>query len=255
MKIGSPDGAGFSPIFDAISRVREKYPADQKRLDSISRRIAYLCFLREEIGYMNKKYDYEEIPIIFEFYVNKVEIFTTQLVDLLMILADYWFHRPGSTIVPGPKPERFEDLFDCFTPLEQGGYQFFNSINIMLELSAAISARHQYVHDIGPDISLSNDGGYIEFEMPVEHRYGKFEQYMRNDLYLLLTKKPPSGGTAVIIDPRFPEFEFELRRAKAGSFDSKGSSVWYKGKASQYVKMLDSVLWMICRATFRAILE
>lgn len=58
-----PAGADFSPIFDAISKVQKKYPAEQERLESISRRLAYLCFLRDEIGYMHKKYDYEEIPI------------------------------------------------------------------------------------------------------------------------------------------------------------------------------------------------
>ena len=250
-----PAGADFSPIFDAISKVQKKYPAEQERLESISRRLAYLCFLRDEIGYMHKKYDYEEIPIIFEFCINKVEVLTTLLVDLLMILAGFWCDRPGSTITPGPKPERFEDLFACLTPLRHGGYPFFKSINIMLELSAAISARHQYVHGIGPTISLTNDGGVIEYEIPVKQRYGEFERYMQIDLYNSLGKLPPAGGTIVTKDLRFPEFDFEIRRAKKGQFDYGRSGVRYKAKVSQYVKMLVSVLWMISRAVFTAILD
>lgn len=250
-----PVGAGFSPIFDAISRAQKKYPAEQERLESISRRLAYLCFLENEIDYMHKKYDYEEIPIIFEFCTNKVEVFTTLLVNLLMILAGLWCDRPGPTITPGPKPERFEHLFACFAPLQHGGYRFFKSINIMLELSAAISVRHKYVHSIGPTISLTNDGGVIEYEIPFKQRYGEFERYMQFDLYKSLGKLPPAGGTIVTKDPRFPEFDFEIRRARKGQFDYEGSGVRYKAKVSQYVKMLASVLWMISRAVFTAILE
>jgi hypothetical protein len=250
-----PIGAGYSPIFDGISKVQKKYPDEKERLESISRRLAYLSFLRHEIEYMNKKYDYEEIPIIFEFYTNKVEVFTTLLVDLLMVLAGLWCDRPGSKIKPGPKPYHFEDLFDCFFPLQHGGYQFFKSINIMLELSAAISVRHNYVHDIGPTISLTNDGGVIEFDIPVKQRYGDFERYMQIELYNSLKKLPPAPGKIIVKDPRFPEFEFEIRRARKGQFDYEGSGVRYKAKVSQYVKMLDSVLWMISRATITAILE
>jgi hypothetical protein len=253
LKSEHPAGAGFSPIFNAISKVKQKYPAELIRLESISRRLAYLCLLEDEIEYMNKKYDYEEIPIIFEFNINKIEVFTTLLVELLMILAELWCDRPGTKITPGPRPKGFEDIFDCFTPLEQGGYQFFRSINIMLQLSAAISARHQYVHRIGPSIKLSN--GVIEFDIPVKERFGEFELYMEIDLYDRLEKLPPSDEKTIAKDSRFPEFDFEIRRSKKGKFDYYGSDVRYRGTVPQYVKMLERVLWMISRAVFTAILE
>jgi hypothetical protein len=250
-----PTGADFTPIFDAIFKIHKKYPAEQERLESLSRRLGYLCFVRDEIGYMNKKYDYEEIPIIFEFCTNKVEVFTTLLVDLLMVLAELWCDRPGSTITPGPRPTRFENLFACFFPLQQGEYQFFKSINIMLQLSAAISARHKYVHGIGPAISLTNDGGVIDFEIPVKNRYGEFERYMKIDLFNSLKKKSPAGGMIVIKDSRFPDFDFELKLTKKSKFDYRRSNVRYSAKVSQYVKMLERVLWMISRAVSTAILE
>jgi len=121
IKGAHPAGAGFSPIFDLIEKIQDRYPDEQERLRLISRRIAYLCFLREELKYMNKRYDYEEIPIIFEFYTNKVEVYTTLLVDLLMVIAELWCDYPNSKPEPGPRPIHFEELFDCFTPLEQGG--------------------------------------------------------------------------------------------------------------------------------------
>ena len=250
-----PAGAGFTPIFDAISKVRKKYPAEQDRLESISRRLAYLCFVRDEIGFMNKKYDYEDIPIIFEFYTNKAEVFTTLLVDLLMVLAELWCDRPGSRIIPGPRPKRFSNIFDCFTPLEYGDYRLFRSINIILRLSAAISARHKYVHGIGPRISLTNDGGIIEYEIQVKERYGEFERYMQIDLYDSLEKQPPAGQSIDMNDSRFPEFEFKLKRSKKGKFDYGKSGVIYKASVPQYVKMLERVLWDIIRAVFTAILE
>lgn len=255
LKIGHPTGAGFSPIFDGISKVQKIHPAEQERLESISRRLAYLCFLRNEIDYMNEKYDYEEIPIIFEFYTNKIESFTTLLVDILIILGELWCDRPGSKIVPGPRPTRFQDIFECFSPLPYGGYRIFRSINIMLELSAAISARHKYVHGIGPSISLTNDGGVIEYEIPVKQRYGEFEKYMQIELYNRLERTPPADGLIAIKDSRFPEFEFELRRTKGGRFDYQGSVVKYKGEVSQYMKMLESLLGLLARGVFLAILE
>ena len=76
---------------------------------------------------------------------------------------------------------------------------------MMLELSTAVSARHKYVHHIGPTISLTNDGGTIEFEIPVWDRYDSknFEHYMQH-LYNSLKKKPPAGSTIKIKNPGFP---------------------------------------------------
>ncbi|MFW9967982.1 MAG: hypothetical protein ACFFEA_12585 [Candidatus Thorarchaeota archaeon] len=255
LKIGSPEGAGFSPIFDGLSKILEKYPAEHARLESISRRIAYLCYLRNEITYMNEKYDYEEMPIIFEFYTNKVETFTILLVDLLIILGQLWCDRPGSKAKPGPRPTQFKDVFECFKPLPYGGFSIFESINIMLELSAAISARHNYVHGIGPSISLSNEGGVIEFEIPVRQRYGKFKEYMKTELYACLEKPPPADRWITRKDSRFPEFEFVLRRARSGRFDYRRSVVRYKGEVPQYIELLDRLLGLLGRGVTLAIIQ
>ena len=123
----------------------------------------------------------------------------------------------------------------------------------MLKLSAAISARHKYVHGIGPIISQTNDGGFIRYDIPVKERYGEFEQYMQIDLYNSMQKLPPANESIVTVDPRFPEFE--IRRTNKGEFHYGGSYVRYRANVSQYVKMLESVLWMISRAVFTAILE
>ena len=256
LKIEHPADEGFVSIFDGLAKVKKKYPAEQEHLESISRRLAYLSFLKCEMEYMNKRYDYEEIPIIFEFYENKVEVFTILLVDLLMVLAGLWCDQPGSTIKPGPKPYHFENLFDCLIPLQYGGHQLLDSINMMLELSAAVSARHQFVHYIGPKISLTNDGGNIEFEIPHKDRYdhNNFERYMQH-LYNSLEKKLPADSTIIIKDPRFPEFDFELRRARGGKFHYGGSIVRYSAKVSQYVRMLDRVLGLIADSIIRAILN
>jgi hypothetical protein len=148
-----------------------------------------------------------------------------------------------------------EDLFACFNPLQQDGNHFFNSINIMLELSAAICACHKYVHQIGPTINLTNDGGIIEFQILVAERFGEFERYMQNDTYRPLEKKPPAGGTVIAEDPRFSDFDFKIKRSRNGSFDYRQSIVRYKASVSQYVKMLEGVLWMISQSVFTAILE
>ena len=255
LKGAHPAGAGFSPIFDLIEKIQEKFPDEQVRLGSISRRIAYLCFLREELKYMNKRYDYEEIPIIFEFYTNKVEVYTTLLVDLLMVIAELWCDYPDSKPEPGPRPEYFGELFDCFTPLEQSGFKLFESINMMLELSAAIAVRHIYVHDIGPEINLTNEGGVITYEIPHKQRYGEFEQYLQFELYDRLEKPPPSNQTIDVYDPRFPEFEYCLKRGKQGQFDYQNSKVRYNGEVQQYIEMLDRILGMIANAVFRSILK
>lgn len=254
LKGSDPIGGGFSPIFDAVAKVKKKYPPEKKRLGSISRRIAYLSFLRDEMEYMNKRYDYEEIPIIFEFYTNKVEVYTTLLVDLLLIIGQLWCDKPGSKIRPGPRPERFEKLFDCFNPLDQDKSIFFDSINFMLHLSAAIAVRHIYVHDIGPRIILTNGGGIIEFEIHPKQRYGEFERYMAY-LYNRLEKKPPAGGTESVKDMRFPEFEFVIRGARKGGSNFEGSIVSFKAPVSQYVSMLEGVLGMIIKAVLSAILN
>ncbi|TFH06664.1 MAG: hypothetical protein E4H14_10340 [Candidatus Thorarchaeota archaeon] len=254
LKGAHPTGAGFSPIFDLIEKIKEKYPDEQKRLRSIERRLAYLCFLRDELKYMNKRYDYEEIPITFEFYSNKVEVYATLLVDLLMVIAELWCDYPDSKPEPGPRPRHFEELFDCFTPLEKGGYKVVNSINIMLELSAAISARHIYVHNIGPEITLTNEGGVITYEIPEKQRYGEFERYMQIELYDSLEKLPPSNQDIDVYDPRFPEFLYKIRRAKQGRFDYRGSRVRYNGEVPQFINMLDRLLGMIGRAVFISIL-
>ncbi|MHA1950946.1 MAG: hypothetical protein ACXAAO_11515 [Candidatus Thorarchaeota archaeon] len=254
LKIGYPNGGGFSPIFDAISRVKEKYPAEEERLESISRRLAFLCFLKREMEYMNKRYDYEEIPIIFEFYSNKLEVFTTLLVDLLLILGIFLYDQPGHSFRPDRKPERFADVLDCFEPLEKAGHSFFNSLNVMLELSAAVSTRHNYVHDIGPKVSLTNDGGAIEFEIPKDHRIGEFQRYMQ-DMPRFFGFSLPTGEITEFRDPRFPAFEYSLRRGRKGTFDYDGSTVGYKSSVPQYVDMLERLLAIICQAVFATVLS
>ena len=253
LKIGHPTGGGFSQVYHRISRILEKYPAEQDRINSISRRLAYLAFLSDEIKYMNEKYDYEEIPIIFEFYTNKVEVFTTLLVGLLIIIGELWYDIPDSEVAPGLRPSRFQDIFGCFATLPIGDHQISSSINYMLELSAAISARHSYVHGIGPSISLSNDGGVIEYEIPSTERYGEFEKYMQHDLYDRLEKPPPANESITVRDSRFPEFE--LKRARGGRFHYKDSIVRYRGEVLGYIKMLERLLGLIVSRITLAILR
>ncbi|TET09539.1 MAG: hypothetical protein E3J86_07825 [Candidatus Thorarchaeota archaeon] len=122
-------------------------------------------------------------------------------------------------------------------------------------MSAAISARHKYVHGIGPTITQGNGEGIIEYDIPIKQRFGEFEQYMRIDLYNSLQKLPPANQSIVTVDPRFPEFEFEIRRTKKGQFDYRQSGVRYRADITQYVKMLMRVLWDVSKAVFTAILE
>ena len=254
LRPGHPTGGGFSPIFNAIELAQEKFSLERERLDSISRRIAYLCFLKREMEYMNKRYDYEEIPLIFEFYSTKVEVYTTMLVDLLLILGQLWFDQPDVELKPDKSPQRFEEILDCYSHLEKGGYSFFNSLNIMLELSAAVSARHNYVHDIGPRIELTNQGGIIEYPIPKEHRFGEFQRYIE-DMPRFFRLQLPAGKTTDFQDPRFPNFQYKLKRGRRGTFDYDGSTVDYKSSVPQFLEMLEHLLAIICQAVFTTILK
>ncbi len=126
---------------------------------------------------------------------------------------------------------------------------------MMLELSAAITVRHIYVHDISPEISLTNEGGVITYEIPQNQRNGEFERYMQFQLYDDLEKPPLSNQTLDVYDPRFPAFEYNLRRTKQGKFDYQNSKVKYNGEVQQYIEMLDRILGMIANAVFRSILK
>lgn len=55
-------------------------------------------------------------------------------------------------------------------------------------------------------------------------------RYMQVYLYHSLSKLPPADGTIVVQNPRFPEFQFEIRRAKKGQFGFRGSGVRYAAK-------------------------
>lgn len=241
-------GTNFRPIYYLISQLKNLFPDEGSRLNTIYRRMIYLEILEKEFIYIKKKYDLNTIPILLEWITNKFETFTTLLVELSIIIIE--FYHDVKHGLKARKRVRFENLINCIKDVDE----LFNSINFTFEGFLAVTLRNNMVHSSGYELVRENNDIFIFVtEEPIEKqiKFGVLEDYVKEIVSKYSGKRIPNS-IEPIIDQRFPYITFYLKISKKGTVDYPKTKVSFKLKLEEYLELMSGFLFLLSRELFNA---
>jgi len=252
-KIESENGAGFSPVLFLISKARSLIPSETARLHTIERRIAQLETLVEELGYWRERYDWDELSLVYDVYLDKFETYCTRAVELAQLMAQLYYDV-SSSANKQKRPQRFINFIDAMAPLGDESPIEFQSINFSLYMSAAIQVRNMVTHNLELGVEREGQDAILEIVIRRESRLGIFNDYLK-EIFSLYEGPKKSSGRLRLIDPRFREFLFDLRVSKNARLDTDASKVRFKATVNAFVKILEGELFRVSLVLFRRIVR
>ena len=252
-KLESENGTGFSPVLFLIGKTKVLVPSETTRLLTIERRIAQLETLVEELDYWRERYDWDELSLVYDVYLDKFETYCTRAVELAQLMAQLYYELSGSANQQ-KRPRRFVDFIDAMAPLGDEFPIEFQSINFSLYMSAAIQVRHMVTHNLKLGIGRGVQDAILDIDIRRESRLGIFNDYLK-EVFSLYEGPKKSDGRLLLIDPRFREFLFDLRVSKNARLDTDASRVRFKVTVKAFVKTLEGELFRVSLVLFRRILE
>lgn len=184
------DGGWFTPIFHKIQTIKNKFPDDEKILDIISRKTAYLNTSQMEMEYIYKRYNWSEKPEFKEVFLAKFENFTTSLVELIITCINlYEKLKLSRTTYEVNKFESIVDfLINCVKGLPNAG----SRINYLSNyLSVYIFIRNSLVHNLDQLEYIDNEQSPLLKinSISFNYRCDKFNDYITNEFETKYTGK------------------------------------------------------------------
>jgi hypothetical protein len=245
----SETGVHFTPIYHLIDQLKKTFPEEKLRLNAIYRRMVYLEILEKEFIYLKKKYNFDTIPILIEWTTNKFETFTTLLVELSIIIIEFYYDKH-----PNLKLEervRFEDLINYIKDIDQ----LFSSINFTVEGFLAVTLRNNMVHSSGYELVREGEDIFVLVnEKPIEIRFGILEDYMK-DLAFRYSGKIVPNTVQKAIDPRFPYVMHHLKISKSGTIDYPKTKISFRLELEEYLKLMTGFLFRLSRELFNDLIK
>lgn len=249
----SETGSHFAPIYYLIKQLKKTFPEDESRLNTIYRRMVYLELLNNEFIYLKKKYDFDTIPILLEWTTNKFETFTTLLVELSLIIIEFYCDKRPCYPKFGERGAMFCDLINYIKNVKQ----LFSSIDFTVEGFLAVTLRNNMVHSSGYKlVREGNDIFIIVMEESIEKRlkFGILEDYAK-DIALRYSDKTDPNTVQEMIDPRFPYMIHHLKISKSGTVDYGKTKISFKLEIEEYLKLMGNFLFLISRELFSDLIK
>lgn len=244
----SKTGSHFAPIYHLIKQLKKTFPEDESRLNTIYRRMVYLELLENELIYLKKKYDFDTIPILLEWTTNKFETFTTLLVELSLIIIEFYYYKHPNLSKFGEREAIFKDLINYIKDVKQ----LFRSIDFTVEGFLAVTLRNNMVHSSGYELVKDGDGIFIiVMEESIEKRleFGILKKYVEGIALRYSGKKNPNTIQEVI-DSRFPYMMYHLKISKSGTVDTSKTKISFKLELEEYLKLMENFLFFISHELF-----
>ena len=211
--------------------------------------MVYLEILENEFIYLKKKYDFDTIPILIEWTTNKFETFTTLLVELSMIIIEFYYAKHPNLKSEGQV--RFEDLINYIKDIDQ----LFGSINFTVEGFLAVTLRNNMVHSSGYElVRYGEDIFVLVNEEPIKMRFGILEDCVKDVASQYSGKRVPKTVKEVI-DPRFPYMRYHFKISKSGTLDYQKTKISFRLELEEYLKLMMNFLFLLSRELFNALIK
>lgn len=247
----SKTGSNFTPIYGLIGQLEEAVPEEELRLNAIYRRMVYLELLKNEIIYLKKKYDFDTIPILLEWTTNKFETFTTLLVELSMIIIEFYYDMHPN--LKSKKHVEFKNLINDIKDIKQ----LFSSISFTVEGFLAVTLRNNMVHSSGYELIREGDDIFVivkEELIEKKLKFGILEDYVKDIAFRYSGKKVPNTVQEAI-DPRFPYMMHHLKISKSGTLDYPKTKISFKLEIEDYLKLMANFLFLLSHELFSALIK
>jgi hypothetical protein len=240
-------GTQFSPINYKIDELIRVYPTDEAKLRAIKRRLVFILCLGEEIEYIQKRYDFEKIPLLMDWLTNKFERFATLVAETCLLSIEYYHDKQGS------RPNRM--VFENFVNYIKDVERLFNSINTTLNGYLIITLRNKVVHTTG--YNLSKEGETIIINIPeisIDTSFGVMEAYIQEIFNSTYKGKKICGTDIIIHDAVFPHISLKYRIGKKARVDWRATKLIINLDLKNYIKMSTSYTFLLANKLFEKIL-
>jgi len=243
--LSSDEGqAGYIPINSNLRKLQDIITTSELDIDNIYRKLTYFSHIERVLDFFRDKYDWEILPIAFEYFLNLFEFLISSMIHMSMFFLQLYFEQ--STLVNSNyKPKRFEDIVDALKPIENKTLGF-QSIDSSLYLTALSEIRNQMVHSTSLNIERENQEGFLSIQIPHKKRKGIFSDYLRS-LFDDYDGKLICDSYIEVEDERFPEFYFSLRVSKKAMLDIPNSIVTFSTSLSNIMKICSTQLFFIAK--------
>lgn len=242
-------GAEFTPINYLIDELHYLFQEDRLRLNSFKRRLKYLAFLRDEIKYVEKRFDFDKIPILSEWLTNKFENFTTLLAELSLLIIEYHAQKTTQT---ASHRIYFENLINEIINADAS----FNNINTMIEGFIAVTIRNNIVHSIGFPLKREDGRTYVIFEdEKIEKKFTILQDYVKDTYSLFYNGKRTSNSWIRLSDPRFPYLTMNYKVTKKGTINWPKTTIRLHIELKEYLKIMSGFLFILSRTLFEKIIK
>jgi len=254
----SERGAWSAPIFFYIDELKNKFPEEEKRLELIYRKTAYLNLLKMEIDYLSKRFDWNKVEEFKEIFLLRFENFTTTLLELIMISINLYerigLKRNNLSV------QNFKDILPFLRDPKNNLSSYYQSINASINLSLYVYIRNCFVHKPDKIEYIDNNQSPILQirNIPYKRRYGIFGEYIKDEFkhYTKQLKgKRPQKSFQKYIDSRFPYIQFEFWINKRSNVDVERTKIGFEMSIVELSKKMLNDLFVLQRDMLKIINE
>ena len=245
----SKAGAQFSPLNYLIEELKTTYPHDSPKLDSMKRRLNYLILLKDEIDYIFSRYDFDKLPIMQDWLLNKFERYATLIAELSLFIIEYYHIKIEG--LNREKSIRFEEMIKYIYDIDK----LFQYLNATVNGFVIINIRNHIVHSDGFDLKFIKDDFIINIpEIEINTKFGILESYAKDVINLFYTGKKICGKDIIITDPRFSHITLRYKVSKKGSIDYPKTQIKINISLKEYIKLAEGFIFLLTRTLLQKIL-
>lgn len=224
-----------------IDKLIELFPSDVDNLHTLKRRLAYLHYLDGEIKYIIEKYDFEKIPILIDWLVNKFERYATLTAELVLLILQYYHDMPNSESI------RFKE-FMRYIPDDD---IFSRSIATTMDGFIIKTIRNEIVHGTGYDIRRESNIFNIDIdEVGIDLDFGITRDYVQEVFDLYHVEKVP-GKTNEFNDIRFPYIKLLYYVSRNGTIQDDSIKIKIHLDMESYLKMASGYIHLLGEALIK----
>ncbi len=247
------NGAEFTPINHQITELIKIFPKDVDKLVTFRRRLIYLKYLEDEIKYIVKRYDFNKIPIMFDWLNNKFEEYATLIAELSLIITEYHLLKSNRLNRRLHFEEVVKNIFDID--------DWFKSINVTIQMFIITTIRHAITHSTGYKINIKDqnfviDLPEIDFSSNPSPKidFGIMKDYLKDVFNLFNTQPKKHGNDIILTDPRFPYVTFRYTISKSGSVNWNATKLILNLDLNSYLSMSSGNIFLLTRTIFGKLL-
>lgn len=245
----SKAGAQFSPLNYLIEELKKAYPEDSLILNAMKRRLNYLILLRDEIHYIFSRYDFDKLPTMQDWLLNKFERHATLIAELSLFVIEYYHIKLRG--LNKEKRIKFEEMIDYIYEIDK----LFQYLNATVNGFVIINIRNHIVHSDGFDLEKKKEDFIIKIpEVEINTKFGILEDYAKDVINLFYSGKKTHGKDIIITDPRFFHITLRYRVAKKGSIDYPKTKIKVDISIKEYIKLAEGFIFLLTRTLLQKIL-